>query len=287
VLINLLNRVQKWRKLISWLFRHRRSIASNHDLLKSSLEFRFFPYFATESEIDSLEKDWKQILNLITPREVIGHSYIRLGSQHDGGYCLIDDLDFPLVSIGIGNQTSLDHEFCKRNQSVFQFDHTIIKAPNCCSNPLFFKKGLGPTSRNKRNLLTLKKIQEVCNLTKIDSAILKIDIEGSEWVSLLSVEPRSLLLFRQIVIEFHGMDKIVKGNFREVVISVFEKLNEDFSVGYVNANNFQPILEFANLRLPHTFEVSFFKRSLYSSNNRAIKGQLAYRNNSKLPPAIM
>ncbi len=281
--MSFLIKVKKWLSLISWLFGHRKTLVFNHELLKDSINFRFWPYFASDLEIDAFTKVWDKLFEILKPNQVIDNEIIRIGSTNDGGYIVINDLNFPLVSIGIGDETSFDHEFCKRQQRVYQFDHTIENSPVCCSNPKFFQIGLGPSNITKRNLLSFEEIIRYCELTEPNSAILKVDIEGSEWDVFHTVDPKSLAPFRQLIIEFHGMDKVVNNKASNVMLNVLENLQKIYFTGFVNGNNNQPILEFNNKRIPHTFEISLFKRTLYKSSNKPIRDPHFFRNNQKLP----
>lgn len=279
----ILIKVKKWLSLIFWLFRHRRTIVFNHELLKDSISFRFWPYFASDLEIEAFTKVWGKLSEILKPKQVTDSELIRVGSTNDGGYVVLNDLNFPLVSIGIGEETSFDHEFCKRQQKVYQYDHTIENPPICCSNPIFLQIGLGPSNLKKRNLLSLEEIMRNCQLTEPNSAILKVDIEGSEWDVFQSLDHKTLAPFRQVIIEFHGMDKMVNRKVSDVMLNVLENLQESFFTGFVNGNNNQPVLEFNNKRIPHTFELSLFKRSLYNFNNEPLKNPIFFRNNQKLP----
>ena len=281
--MSFLIKVKKWISLIFWLFGHRKSLVFNHELLKDSIKFRFWPYFASDLEIEAFNKAWGRLFEILKPKLTTDNELIRLGSINDGGYVLLNDLDFPLVSIGIGSEISFDHEFCKRQQTVYQFDHTIKESPFCCSNPNFFQIGLGPSNSKNQNLISLEEIIIKCQLTEPNSAILKVDIEGFEWSVFHTINLKSLDPFRQVIIEFHGMDKLINKNKSNMMLNVLEDLQEIYFTGFVNGNNNQPVLEYDNKRIPHTFELSLFKRSVYNCISEPLKKPLLFRNNRKLP----
>ena len=264
-----MKRMLKWIKLVFWLFSNRKDLLFNHELFQG-ITLSFFHQLKLDSgEYQFLAKDLLRLAELITPYSVSNNcNVVRIGSVHDGGYVLIDDLSYPAVSIGIGNNTEFDHGLCVRGSQVFQFDHTIKKPPTCCDKPIFFSLGLaGEVNANSPKVISLGEIVEKCKLQSSNSAILKIDIEGGEWSALSNPNVVDVLRkFRQVVIECHNMQNLFDASFRREVLSTLENLNKIFFVMNYHGNNFLPALHIAGLLIPQTFELTFVNRELYSPN---------------------
>ncbi len=92
-----------------------------------------------------------------------------------------------------------------------------------------------------------------------DSAWLKLDIKGSE-IELLAADLALLSKFQQIFVEFHDTYQAVDPYFRNLFISILEKLNESHYVIAMVLNNWQGFTNFGNAFLPVTFEVTFLSK---------------------------
>lgn len=206
---------------------------------------------------------------ILSPVNIQDHARIRLGNKNDGGYVLLDDYQHTLISIGIGRDTSFDHEFCKAKQRVFQFDHTIEAAPKCCENPNFLKLGLRATnSEQDSKLLTLQEIVSICIGDQSLSAILKIDIEGDEIKVLEEVDSEKLIKqFRQIVVEIHNLEMSYEELQRSRYQRVFTSLTKHFFIVNYHANNFTKLLVEGNVVVPSTFELTLANKELYSQED--------------------
>ena len=112
---------------------------------------------------------------------------IRLGRQKDGGYVIPDHpvlQELPLLSAGIGEETSFDHDYCERyNTEVWQFDRTV-KKPGVI----------------RQNIYSLDDFWD--HVPQAEYA-LSMDIEGSEWAVLRDSTPGDWSLFPIITLEAH------------------------------------------------------------------------------------
>jgi hypothetical protein len=61
--------------------------------------------------------------------------------------------------------------------------------------------------------------------------VMKIDVEGAEWDSLLTAPQETLEQIDQLAVEFHGVED-------EKSIAVVERLKKHFEVAHVHYNNF-------------------------------------------------
>lgn len=122
---------------------------------------------------------------------------LRIGSNYDGGYIIIDNLcnyDV-LLSCGIANDDTFEHYFVnKHNTKCFAFDGTINNIPREHPNINFIKTNIGITS----NTTDMKYL-----INKYNNIFLKMDIEGSEYDWINNLSNIEINKFKQICIEFH------------------------------------------------------------------------------------
>jgi len=266
-----MSRIIKWFKLIVWLFTHRRVILFDHELFKGISWTYFAQVVMTAADYKRISCDLQIISeNLFPYRLRENYKHIRVGSKNDGGYVLVDDLNYPVISIGIGFNSEFDHAMCERKVKVYQFDHTINLEAKSCSNTEFHKIGLTHSrNHNCSNLLTLDEITRKCNITENSSAILKVDIEGEEWKVFSDPNVvETLTKFRQIVFEGHNIQNIINEKFRLEIIQALTNLNKDFAVVNYHSNNNLPGIQILGLFLPQTFELTMARRDLYVSGIR-------------------
>jgi len=93
--------------------------------------------------------------------------------------------------------------------------------------------------------------------------LLKIDIEGDEWAVFRAVSELTLSRFKQIVCEFHNLEKLGELEFGEIAREVFGKLASTHFVYHVHGNNCANFVNVGNVIVPQSLEVSFALRSAY------------------------
>lgn len=135
---------------------------------------------------------------------------IRLGNKDDGGY-VIGDLDKLgcaskydcYISAGVSTEESFSRDFIEKYNmdatTCFAFDATIADYPYEYTTKItYIKKNIaGFNDANHTNLGDL--------IDSHENIFLKMDIEGSEYTWLSSMETAQLNRFSQITIEFHGV----------------------------------------------------------------------------------
>lgn len=193
---------------------------------------------------------------------------IRLGNNYDGGY-VIPDLPYSkLYSFGISNNMTFDTNFVEKykNSTAYLFDPTINNLPSSYDydpSKIYFSK-IGLSSLNTEteingmmcNVKTLNDI--VLNETE-NTMLLKIDIEGDEFDSLLNATDETLNKFMCIVAEFHWL----RDEDKKHKIECFRKLNNLFYIIHVHANNHSPITVKEDFyHLPDVMEITFIRKDL-------------------------
>ena len=282
-----MSRIIKWFKIIGWLFANRKIVLFDHELFKNISWMYFFQINISQSDYAEISEQLHTITKKLSPfRLKDAFQLVRVGSKNDGGYVLVDDLHYPVISIGIGSNSEFDHAMCVRGVKVYQFDHTIDLKERCCANTEFYKIGLThKRNHNSKNLLTLDEIAKKCNVTENASVILKVDIEGGEWKVFSDPNVvKTLTKFRQIVFEGHNLQNIMQKDFRLEIIQALTNLNENFAVVNYHGNNNLPGLDILGLFLPQTFELTMVRRDLYVSDMKV--NQLSKANSANNPERL-
>jgi len=143
-------------------------------------------------------KSYSCIYNYLYPRKILGKKRKLYGTNADGGYVLLEDLnDIKIAySFGIGPSVDFDKELADNNIDIYMYDHTITKLP--FQNPKFhyFHIGLARKSNKEQNLKSLEEIIEDNGHLNEKNMILKMDIEYNEWESLIDVPEKLLKQFK-------------------------------------------------------------------------------------------
>lgn len=147
-----------------------------------------------------------EILDILTPYDVIGIPKVRIGGDGDGGYVMLDPgLEGGVAySLGISPHSPWDLEMASRKYNVFQFDGTIESPPDAHPN-LHFQKVNIVSSKNSGVGKSLEQLFHELGHDAENNIILQMDIEGAEWDVLQDLTESQMSKFRQIIIELHGL----------------------------------------------------------------------------------
>ena len=198
------------------------------------------------------------MLELLKTKPTIASRARRVGSNHDGGYILINDwgkTDF-LISMGIADNIEFEKELIPELAGGHLYDCSISVLPEDVNGSIFFQERIGgPGYTTMLNCLE--------RLDKYSDLLLKMDIEGSEYETLDSLGPDIFGKFRQIVIEFHFLENIVEDAFFERLLRILEQLNKTHFVLNAHPNNFGDVFLIENLLLPSIMEITLLRRTNY------------------------
>ena len=145
-------------------------------------------------------------LKELKPYDFLNSDRIRIGSEGDGGYVLLDrrleDIE-AVYSYGVENNSDFELMFCKKYNAIARlFDHTVDEPPFKKDFFYFKKEGVG--SKKTEHLNTIENhIKQYGDRNK--KLILKMDVEGAEWDVLFHTPNAILELFDQIIIEIHNL----------------------------------------------------------------------------------
>ena len=184
---------------------------------------------------------------------------IRLGAPGDGGYLVPDDLEgiTACFSPGVDSSWSFESALLERygipSYLCDRFD-TPPATPHAVDN--FW---LGPSSRPGESSLA-----DWVALREAESSgdlILQMDIEGAEYLTLLSCSRELLLRFRIIVLEFHRLELMtIRAVHDSLYRPLFERLLEDFFVVHIHPNNAGAVDHTSGIDIPMLLEVTLHRR---------------------------
>jgi len=224
------------------------------------LQARLFPSWmwsaATAAQVRS-------VLSLLRPSAAQGVAKVRIGRDFDGGYVMLDDFAgiATALSLGISDDVSWDSDIAERGIRVLQFDQTIDAPP--VELPLFEFERLRISPFDESGSVSVGTILRTRVSEAGDTLLLKMDIEGAEWDIYLGIDNDDLCRFKQIVCEFHELDRLSEEAFADRARRVFEKLTSTHFVCHVHGNNCANFANVANVPVPQSLEITFASRAYY------------------------
>ncbi|MPR32120.1 methyltransferase [Cytophagaceae bacterium SJW1-29] len=121
----------------------------------------------------------------------------------------------------------------------------------------FIKKHIGIA--NSEHMITMERWIE--NMEEDNSdLLLQMDIEGNEYLSILSMPQKLLNRFRIISIEFHDLQNIWGKDFYSTAKSTFEKLLENHVCVHLHPNNCCGALNIKGIEIPRVCEFTFIRK---------------------------
>lgn len=194
-------------------------------------------------------------LKPIAPRREL----IRVGSNGDGGYLIPNDLDgiSHSISPGVASEVSFDLALAQRGINILMFDASVDGPPERHENFKFTKKFLD--IYDSENTVRLDTICQTCP-PKTKDMFLQMDIEGAEWRVIMDTPIDTLLKFRVMVIEFHGLNRLFgRAGFFHMT-PIFQKLMLSHNIVHIHPNNCADIEWHGKTGIPPVAEFTFFRR---------------------------
>lgn len=232
-----------------------------------------------------------EALALLSPVKVAGFNKRRIGGLGDGGYVMLDDLtDIGVCySLGVGPDVSWDLDMAKRGAAIFQYDHTVEATPASHPNFRYFKIGITHDDALAPNLRRIDSLLRDNGHESRRDMVLKIDIEGHEWDSLLALSSPVLSQFRQILCELHGMRLLDSPTFRARAIDLFNKLRNTHHCIHVHGNNFGGMAIVAGTPIADVLELTFVRKSdhVFEPSDEVFPTPLDGPNNTNLPDLFL
>jgi hypothetical protein len=204
----------------------------------------------------------RTLVEKLRPVDVVGANKVRMGHDSDGGYVMIDEHDFErLYSYGVGRDISFEVDFVERwPVPAYLYDHTIDGIPRNDHPALLRWKKEGIAATRLPNLNSLSAHIAENGDTDRENLVLKMDVEGAEWYSILATEDEVLRQFRQIVMELHGLTSQRWNASYEVKAAVLDKMRRSFHLVHAHGNNHGTVYVDQEYLLPDVLEVTYLRR---------------------------
>jgi FkbM family methyltransferase len=184
---------------------------------------------------------------------------IRLGNNSDGGYVIGNVPEYDCyISAGVSNEESFSRDFIKKfnmnKYNSYAFDGTINNYPYQYTKDItFIKKNIATyRSKTKANLSQL--------INNYNNIFLKMDIEGCEYDWLLSLTQENLNKFKQIVIEFHGINDDSWGKTYNKKLECFKLLSNTHYIIHAHGNNYSGTQN----KIPDVIELTYLRKDYFS-----------------------
>jgi hypothetical protein len=201
-----------------------------------------------------------QLRKILTITQQIDAKIAKFGDHGDGGYAIVDDLKKSdvLFSIGVGDNVSFDEECERRVSRVVLVDHTVPNFNPPIGNFEIIRKPLVPGEVSGIGVTIHQLLSQ-----QVDAKdyVLKVDIEGDEWKILSELTSSDLVKFRQIILEFHGLNNFLD---LEEKLSALKKLASTHSPIVVHANNQGSHRFISGMFLPDVLEVTWARTNSYT-----------------------
>lgn len=258
--------IQKFLGIEDILNKQKLLIREIHELRRVTSQLEFTPMHTDGMREPARYQNAKKLVSLLSPMDIAGAKYRRLGQHYDGGYVMLDDFSARKIdaaySFGIGGDVSWDEAIANMGIHVYMYDHTIDKLPKTNPRFHFIKEGVTCDTKQK-GLDTLSNFISRNGHQSSQNLLLKMDVEGHEWSALDHTPRRVISQFSQIVLELHGMNQRISNRDISQMLRVLEKLNETHQSIHVHANGQNPIDWLGELTLPNDLEVTYIRRSDY------------------------
>lgn len=199
----------------------------------------------------------------------------RFGEQNDGGYVMCGNLlsgAHAAYSYGISGYDGWGCDMAARlSSTTHQYDCFDQRAPACTKGrTIFHPLCIAAAARvddAKRIFQPLEQqIQENGDAGR--RIIVKMDVEGAEWESLLATPDHILQNIDQLAVELHGVDE-------QQYLDVVRKIKRMFHVAHVHANN-QTCSEDAAPFPSTVYEVLFVNKRVGQVNAHGVLPRLPH-----------
>lgn len=218
------------------------------------------------------------LLSVVDP----GLPLMRLGSGHDGGYVVPDDLDGVVAcySPGVDTVSTFELALAAKGIPSFLADASVsgppVNHPLLDFEPLFLGATTRPGWITLEDWIALKG-------PEAGDLILQMDIEGGEWAVLLATPLSLLSRFRVIVLELHGLHEAYRRQHLSTMVGALSKLNRDFVPIHVHANNYEFPVAAQGLLLPPVLEVTYLNKSRCQEPTQPPEPVTSLPNNPRVP----
>ncbi|CAJ1387833.1 unnamed protein product [Effrenium voratum] len=190
---------------------------------------------------------------------------MRVGPRSDGGYVMLDTGESikQLLSYGVGTNIDFEWDLAILGAKVHLFDHTVACLPRQHPNFSFYQEALCAEELPGVGTTLTEGVQ----LLGAGPSVLKCDVEGAEFASILSTDSEVLGRLDQLCLELHWLGRPRCGD-AQVKAMALEKLNEQFVMLHAHGNSYGDVVDVAGYQIPDVLEVLYVHRRLLGSSFR-------------------
>jgi hypothetical protein len=201
------------------------------------------------------------LFQLIRPKKT-GHGLIRIGPSSDGGYLVPDDIDgiAAVLSPGVGEESRFELFFAERGVPCYLIDASVDR-PRSEHHNLYFQQEWLSLARRPGHI---DLDSWVDSLEIQGDLLLQMDIEGMEKEVLLAVSDAVLSRFRIVVVELHGLHRLLTKEGFSTFGALFTRLQRVFDVVHLHPNNCCPSVKLGTLKIPDVVELTLLRRDRVS-----------------------
>ncbi len=194
---------------------------------------------------------------------------IRLGPNGDGGYLVPSDLEGieACFSPGVDKISEFELDCLKYKMKLFMADKSVEK-PNLNipeDKYHFLKKFIGCT--NNDDFITMDEWIKLSGVNQESDLLLQMDIEASEYYSIINMSDSLLKRFRIMVIEFHKLQNLWAPLFFDMAKTVFDKILQTHICIHIHPNNTQGIYLSNGIAIPKLAEFTFIRKDRVGLKN--------------------
>lgn len=249
-------------------FRLRRIVSLLIFLRRGAINSVFGSYISpTETKIATdleLHKALRPLMDRLTVEDS-GEKLVRIGSQNDGGYVLVEK-DYSgvfLLSGGISNDNNFEIEFAEQGGFGHQVDYSIEEPPRKHKNLTFSPRRIVGEKELDFDVTLDDLCQEFISeeALKQKTTILKLDIEGSEWEILNSA--KNLGSFDQVLLELHYLNKLADPKVHLDSVEGLGRLLDFYFPIFISGNNCCGVVTLGGFTIPRVMELTLLNRSKY------------------------
>jgi hypothetical protein len=247
----------KFQRLVSFLlFRSRSGLQTNFGSFISPEETRIANDLVLHEEISI-------VMENLTSQE-IDYPLMRLGSEKDGGYVVLEknyDNSF-LISGGISNDNNFEIAIAKLGAHGHQVDFSIDSPPVYHPNLTFSPQRIvGGENKTEPFDVSLDDLYSQFAPQDGRELLLKLDIEGAEWEVFET--SNCIKAFSQIFLELHYMDRLGIPSLKDKSIRALNRLFQDFFPVFISGNNCCGFVALGGYSVPRVIELTLLNREQY------------------------
>jgi len=216
-----------------------------------------------ESDGSELRDRTVALGRILRPARAKGYAKKRFASKHDDGWVMLNDFAGikAAFSLGIGRSTDWDLEMAGHDIPVYPFTCSLDGASRTYPHCKFYPAMMGPM----KDPVSFDALASGHSDVPLDvaSAVMKMDIEHWERLTLASAQASTLRSLRQLAVAFHGMHLIADPHWWLEVQAVLAKIRREFCVVHVNGNAIGGAFIVEGMTPPNVLQVTFGSRHYY------------------------